>query len=296
MIMKIVFFNGGLANQVYQYIFYRFCQIRHPEEDWLLDDSAFFLQNVHNGYELETLFGVHPRLLSRSFDPDVWEYMIQLKKEQHTSIPQILLDNGNSIKMVVESTNWEEWNPFRGVVLGSDSGKMNPAIADFTDEIYYHGYWITADWFRANEDIMRKELQFPEIDEPNNIDMLKRIRETESCSLHVRRGDYVSIGISMQDVIYQRFITCMLECIPDMTLFVFSDDAEYCKNHMHEMGLDLPKEVIFVEGNNGRKAYRDLQLMSHCKNMINGNSAFCYLAAMLNQNLNNFISPPNRKL
>ena len=57
--MRIQYFNGGLANQVFQYIFYRYGQLTtgHPEE-WFLDDSFFFFKHQHNGYELEKVFGL----------------------------------------------------------------------------------------------------------------------------------------------------------------------------------------------------------------------------------------------
>ena len=72
----------------------------------------FFIHDVHNGYELERVFGIKPDLLSHSFDPDVWDYMIQLKRDQGKSIPQILLDNGTPIEMISESNNSAHWNPF----------------------------------------------------------------------------------------------------------------------------------------------------------------------------------------
>ncbi|XME04278.1 hypothetical protein QYZ88_008915 [Lachnospiraceae bacterium C1.1] len=39
--MKLVFLNGGLANQTFQYVFFRIGQLRHPDEEWILDDSFF---------------------------------------------------------------------------------------------------------------------------------------------------------------------------------------------------------------------------------------------------------------
>ena len=296
MTMKIVFFNGGLANQVFQYIFYRFCQLRNPEEEWVLDDSFFFLHQVHNGYELEKVFGLHPDLLSNTFDRDVWEYMLELHRSENKSVPQILLENGTDIKMAIDSDNWTEWNPFKGPIITTPVGKFIPKVADIEGNIYYHGYWIHEGWFHAIEDTLRKELVFPPIDEPHNVEYMEQIKGTHSCSLHVRRGDYVTLGVAGPDETYHKWITLMLEHVPDMTLFVFSDDTEYCKGHIHEMGLDLPKKVVFVSGNHGEKSFRDLQLMSCCKNMINGNSAFCYLAALLNKDLEGIISPDHRKV
>ena len=49
--MKLVFFNGGLANQVFQYIFYRLGQLRHPEEEMvrLLEANYATNWNPFNG-------------------------------------------------------------------------------------------------------------------------------------------------------------------------------------------------------------------------------------------------------
>lgn len=294
--MKIVFFNGGLANQVFQYIFYRYGQIHRPDEEWFLDDSSFFIEKAHNGYELERVFNLYPNLLSKTFEPDVWDYMIQLKKKENKSIPQILLDNGTDIKMVVENPNWSEWNPFNGVILGTDTEKVAPPITEFPDNIYYHGYWIASGWFRLIEKDIRRDLRFPDITESFNLKYQDMIRNSVSCSIHIRRGDYVKLGITAPEKYYLRNIKDALDAIPDMTLFVFSDDVIYCKSHMHELGLDLPDKTVFVEGNSGANSFRDLQLMSYCENMINANSAFCFLAALLNTNLKLFISPVNRTL
>ena len=38
--MRIQYLNGGLANQVFQYIFVRFAELYYPEGGpWFLDDS-----------------------------------------------------------------------------------------------------------------------------------------------------------------------------------------------------------------------------------------------------------------
>ncbi len=295
-IMKIVFLNGGLANQTFQYIFYRYGQIHRPDEEWILDDSFFFVNSVHNGYELDKVFGLKPKLLSHTFDPDVWDYMMHLKREQNKSMPQILMDNGTDISIIAETETWKKWNPFEGTVRSLPDGEFDPEIISYSGEIYYHGYWIYKGWFRAIERELRKELVFPEIDDLQNAEYMKQIEGTDSCSIHIRRGDFVDIGISASDSLYRNWIMMMMEHAPKMTLFVFSDDLEYCRLHKEELGLNLPHETVFVEGNAGKMSFRDMQLMSCCKYMIYVNSSFSYLAALLNTNLYASISQNNRML
>lgn len=68
----------------------------------------------------------------------------------------------------------------------------------------------------------------------------------------------------------------------DWNLFVFSDDIPWCKEHAQKLQFNLFKKVTFVEGNIHGENYRDMQLMSQCQAMIMSNSAFCFLAALLN--------------
>lgn len=295
--MRIQFLNGGLANQVFQYIFYRFGELRHPGETWFLDDSFFFVHQIHNGYELESVFRRKPNLLSDFFDKDVWDYMISLKREENLSIPEIMRQNGESVRMIAETANWKEWNPFNGMVSTVPANEFHPEIQDIPGEtLYYHGYWINHEWFRTNAGVFRDELAFPEISEDTNRAYLDHIQSCNSCSVHIRRGDYASLGLAFRDEDYATLIKSMLTSIPDITLFVFSDDGDYCRSHAGAMGLDLPNETVYVTGNTGKNAFRDMQLMSNCKNMILSNSAFCYLAALLNTRLQNIVNPTSRKI
>lgn len=294
--MKIVFLNGGLANQVFQYIFFRCGQMRHPEEKWILDDSFFYVHEIHNGYELKKVFAVSDdNLLSSFFDADVWQYMIE-QKRHGKSIPQIMKESGTEIAMFAEYDNYQQWNPFDGKVIRVDPERFLPEIMDMPMDIYYHGYWILNNWFRQHEEVFRKELSFGQISDAQNKKYEEMIADTESTSVHIRRGDYVTGGIAFEASSYHEMISKMIEVVPDMTLYVFSDEPEWCYEHAEEYGLKLPEKTVYITGNQNENAFRDLQLMSMCKNMLMSNSAFCYLAALLNQNIQHVINPTSRKL
>lgn len=65
---------------------------------------------------------------------------------------------------------------------------------------------------------------------------------------------------------------------------------------MLELGLDQFWTVTYVEENTDGKNYVDMQLMSMCKGMVMSNSAFCYLAALLNRDLIYLLNPTGREV
>ncbi len=280
--MRIQYLNGGLANQVFQYIFVRYAELSNPgEEPWLLDDSFFFVNNIHNGYELEKVFGIKANLLSKNFDEEVWAEFIKNKKNG-ISIPQSFKNLGFNIFMIAEFGNYISHNPFDGTIYHVPGNTFIPDITRAECEIaYYHGYWLDDHWFNAYRDILLSEFTFPDIEDPLNTMYAYQILTTDSVAVHVRRGDYVTIGWASKNSFYLEATQEILKVHPDSVFFIFSDDIEWCKKNHSELGFDLPREVVYVEGNSGAQSYRDLQLMSLCKGMILSKSAFCYLALLL---------------
>lgn len=288
--MKIQYLNGGLANQVFQYIFYRYAELSGISNDaWFLDDSFFFINDVHNGYELEKVFHLHPRLLSQHFDNDVWEAFIQ-NKRQGISIPQSFLDLGFPIKMIAETGNYREHNLFSGTVVCVSAGDFVPEITTISEEfLYYHGYWLNPHWFLAHEKILRKELSFPSISlsDSQNIGYASQILNNKSVAVHIRRGDFVTLGWVSKNEFYLESVREILAIYPEAVFFVFSDDIDWCIKNKEAMGLHLPVKTVFVTGNTHGNNYIDLQLMCMCDLMIIGNSSFGILAILLNEKIEN---------
>jgi hypothetical protein len=174
-------------------------------------------------------------------------------------------------------------NPFSGKVNLIPANRYLPELTQLQGDFYFHGYWINKEWFTAIEDTLRSELVFPDIDDEVNRNYLKQIKETDSLSVHIRRGDYVTLGWNWDNDFYFNLMKKAAFERPQAVLFVFSDDIDFCMEHAKELGLEQFREIVYVSGNtdNG-KNYRDMQLMSQCRGMIMSNSAFCYLAALLN--------------
>lgn len=281
--MKIQFLNGGLANQAFQYIFARYYELAYPGENMYMDDTYFALNTVHNGYELEKVFGIRPHMLSQCFDEDVWNFILE-QRRSGKSVPTILCENGIQTYMVSEvGESYKNFNPFNGECRIIPCDSYIPKILSWEGDVYYHGYWINGKWFGQYREVFLKEFVFPDITDEANRERLRRILEGRSVSIHIRRGDYVGIGVAYAPEQYKVLTDTFLQkCGREWELFVFSDDMEWCRKNADSMGFGNFKAVCYVDGNMNGRNYIDMQLMSRCQAMILSNSAFSYLAALLN--------------
>lgn len=158
--MKIRFLNGGLANQVFQYIFARHYELLHPEQTMYLDDSYFALNTVHNYYELEKMLGIKPYFISKCFDEDVWQYMLEEKKVGK-STPQILNNNGIEVYMISEvEDGYKEFNSFQKYVVKIPVNLYEPNIQEFVENVYYHVYGVNKDCLKHTKKNFWKNLSF----------------------------------------------------------------------------------------------------------------------------------------
>ncbi len=248
-----------------------------------LDDSYFALNTVHNGYELEKVFGIKAPMLSQCFTKEVWEFMLG-EKRKGKSIPQILMENDVPIYMLSETgEGYKSFNPFDGDVYAVKPQEYDPSLLDLPGNVYYHCYWIHKNWFLTYQDIFLKEFHFPEITDEKNRQYADRILSSNSVAIHIRRGDYVDLGYAFEADWYRQCIKRFLEGAPGKwDLFVFSDDISWCKEHACELGFEDFEACTYIEGNMYGKNYRDLQLMTMCKGMIMSNSSFSFLAVLLN--------------
>ena len=296
--MKIQFLNGGLANQVFQYIFVRYAELAHPEHGtWFIDDSFFFVNDIHNGYELKKVFNIDANLLSQTFDDDVWDEFIK-NKRNGISIPQTFKDMGTDIIMYAETENYDTFNPFDGQKIRMfPANEFHPEIVSIQyPNIYYHGYWINKNWLASYKDIILKELSFPEIPLASAREYANQIMSSSSVAIHIRRGDYVSLGWELPQDYYNNSLHSFAQSGNRFTLFVFSDDLEWCRANASELGFSYADKVIYVSGNTKEYSYLDMQLMSLCEGIVMSNSAFCYLAALMDKRLKLYTNPTQREV
>ncbi|MEP3332670.1 alpha-1,2-fucosyltransferase [Sedimentitalea sp.] len=166
----------------------------------------------------------------------------------------------------------------------------NPAFENFADGSYLHGYWQSERYFADVAEDIRRDFAFPPFSSPENAKMAARIGDGLSIALHVRRGDYLSLGAHTlcDQAYYDAALARVIEGLEDSpTVYVFSDDPDWVKDN-----LPLPCTRVVVDINGSDTDFEDMRLMSLCDHNIIGNSSFSWWGAWLNTNPGKRIAGP----
>lgn len=110
-----------------------------------------------------------------------------------------------------------------------------------------------------------------------------------TCSLHVRRGDYVNLQ-QYHPVLPIEYYAKAISMLPRTAshILVLSDDPAWCKENLGH----LHPNMIFITGTE----MQDMYLMSQCNYHIIANSSFSWWGAFLNRSEYKqvFAPPPHR--
>ena len=148
------------------------------------------------------------------------------------------------------------------------------------------GYFQSEKYFLEYRDEL---LDLFEIDEKTKLNLLEKygnIINQETCSIHVRRGDYLGLPNHhpIQSINYYKDAIGIIG--EEKHFVIFSDDIKWC-----EENFNFLKNKTFVSGN---LDYEDLYLMSMCNHNIIANSTFSWWGAWLNRNLNKKVIIPSK--
>jgi len=160
-------------------------------------------------------------------------------------------------------------------------------IPNILDNVYLEGYFQSEKYFKEYHKEIRELFSFPEEYKNSTIEKYKNLLEGETCSIHVRRGDYLKLTDHHPVQSLNYFMKGVKEMSEDSKFLIFSDDINWCKQNFP----NVPEKFIFIEGNSD---YEDLLLMSLCKNNIISNSSFSWWAAWFNEDINKKVIAPSK--
>jgi len=266
---------GGLGNQLFQYAAARRLSLLH-RTTLKLDISHFDHYKLH-AYALK-----HFSIQEKFARP---EEIAELKGSMKKGLAKTVFDMSQKLKPYYRRSIFREphLRPFDLNILKTPR------------DVYLDGYWQSEKYFAPIQDVIRREFIVKYEPDPKTLEIAERIAKTESVSVHVRRGDYISIpehnlvhGTCRLEY-YDRCVSLIREKVTNPYFFVFSDDPRWVKGN-----LRFGYPTTFVTHNDSSKNYEDLRLMSRCKHNIIANSSFSWWGAWLNANPNKIVLAPSQ--
>jgi hypothetical protein len=158
---------------------------------------------------------------------------------------------------------------------------------DYKDNMIIRGYYQSEKYFNHCEDLIRFYFSPSDeiYDKINSIysDMIPEGKK--SCSIHIRRGDYVNHpvhGVCDLDY-YKKGIVKIKELAKIDYFIIFSDDIDWCKKNFKGEDFLFSEGLLDIE---------DIFLLSFCDNHIISNSSFSWWGSWLCKNTNKKIITP----
>jgi hypothetical protein len=268
--MIITKIHGGLGNQMFQYAIAK--SIAKNRGDVFKLDTNFFLKQSLREYELSFL-NVDENIAGK----------LEIK---------VVAGNVSFFNKILNKIGIKTKKP-KSYYKEKEKTIYDGAVFNYSSDIYLDGYWQNERYFKDIKEEIVKDFS---LKAPLSLQAKKHRQEIElsnSISLHVRRGDYIS-NIHTNNVhgtcdveYYKKAIDKITQKVPNSIFYIFSDDIQWCKKT-----FDFIDNKVFVDDT--QSALEDLELMKNCKHHIIANSSFSWWGAWLNQSKDKIvISPKN---
>lgn len=258
--MNVIAIGGGLGNQMFQYAFGQLMRKRTGEEV-RYDMSTFIKHKRRRSYGLGE-FICEPTLIDgdeamRLYRPGILARLFgrrpTLKYVNQEDIPDVSFDQLADARNVYLEGYFQDPDCCLGI--------REQLCADFTLR-------------NPPQEFVRKA---------------EELSAYESVAVHVRRGDYVALGMTefCTAAYYERAARKVSERVPGAKFFVFSDDLAWAREN-----LSFLPEVSFVTSLDASRPALDMMLMKSCRHNVIANSTFSWWSAFLNGNPNKVVVAP----
>jgi hypothetical protein len=272
--MIIVRIMGGMGNQLFQYALGRNLSIRNNTE-LKLDISEYKLYKLHE-YKLHH-FNIKGNIATA-------EEVRRIKPSRLQVIDYAMY----KIRRKFYPLHMQKVIEQRDFSYDRDVFKIK-------DNCYLFGYWQSEKYFKDIPDIIRTDFTLKNAPDEQNLKMLEKIKNVNSVSLHIRRGDYISnpetfkVHNILEIQYYMKALKLIVEKVQNPEIFVFSDDILWARKNLES---SLP--LYFMDYNGIHRDYEDLRLMKNCKHHIIANSTFSWWGAWLCENPRKIVIAPQQ--
>jgi len=264
--------QGGLGNQLFQYAAGRSLAQKH-------ETSLKFDVSWYNNYANS----VTPRRLGLDLFSVAADIAADSEVEKFRKL---------GVPRLIEKIKPYKWKKH----VQEKHFHFDSRVLSLPNNVYLEGHWQSEKYFQKNRDIIDREVTLKKPIEAAYGQLIHAMKQTDSVSVHIRRGDYVSHAKAKQvhgicsPVYYAKAIEIIKTKINTPAFFVFSDDIPWVKAN-----IKIPFDIVtFVSERKDIKDYEELVLMSKCKHNIIANSSFSWWGAWLNRNPDKIVIAPER--
>ncbi len=269
--MVIMRFKGGLGNQMFQYALYRSMEEKGMEVKAEISSYDF---DKKRKFQLDKFPNIKLNILGK----DVYEKL------------EAGYCNRSLLKRVLDKLFPRKNFYYRE----RDEEHFNACLYTFKNKIV-DGYFQNLQYFLNYEDILRKELRFPQCEEEHLKRLYIELMEHEdTASIHIRRGDYLELAQFYGDICtleyYKNAINYLNGLYGSLQYYIFSDDIEWAEQNLEiENAIYISKEMFGTY-----EDWYDMYLMSLCHHNIIANSSFSWWGAWLNQHKDKIVIRPKK--
>jgi len=264
--MIIVKIIGGLGNQMFQYAYAK--ALEQKGYNVKIDINAFETYNLHGGYQLN-------------------KYNIDL--QYSTEEENRKFYKNNLLSKILKRLGLNNSKIFEEKSLLFDESLLR-----IEDGKYIQGYFQSEKYFLNIREILIKQFIINTHISSYTKEMKRKVLSIKnSCSIHVRRGDFTnSVNKNLHGTCnieyYEKAIELMNNKEENINYFIFSDDIDWVKDNLKV------NNAVYIDSKEKRIPHEDIYLMSLCSHNIIANSSFSWWGAWLNQNDNKIVIAPSR--
>lgn len=171
--------------------------------------------------------------------------------------------------------------------------RFQKKVLQLPADSYLDGYWVHPRYFSGIRNELLREFSSKAPMNSRSQAVLQKMRGSESCSVHIRRGDYVTDprtmryhGVLSPDY-YRAAVRRITERSPNACFYLFSDDLDWVREN-----LNLEQQHVLVDTNVGESPHFDMMMMAECKHHIIANSTFSWWAAWLSTHPESMVIAP----
>lgn len=267
--MIIIKISGGLGNQLFQYAYGKYLSL------FLQTEVKYDVNNENN-----------KNFTKRDLDID--KFSVDLAIATSEEVNKFIFIKKGILRRVERKLAQKMPFFFRNYIVQKNAHSLSNI---YKDDCYYEGYWQCSEYMEKVREDLLSNIRPNDYFYEKHSRILKRINESNSVAIHIRRGDYISIKVNSKlfEICEMKYYKDAMEYIesqiPNPNYFIFTQDIEWTKKKFKNISFEL------VSGNS---AIDDLLLMSFCKHNIIANSTFSWWGAWLNKNKNKIVIAPQK--